>query len=156
MRDREWLLTLDLDWDSFLAGTPSPRREPIKPRSYQRTAVHDVAVGLAGQDRGQLVMACGTGKTLVARFLHNTLGCRRTLVLLPSLSLVEQTISERFRVGDFDYLAVCSDETVATHDAGLRREVIAASTPSRSRAKTDTPPPADATEPQATSSPTAP
>ena len=117
VRDREWLLSLALDWNSFLAGKASPRHEPIKARPYQQAAVEAVAAGLAGVDRGQLVMACGTGKTLVARFLHDALGSKRTLVLLPSLSLVEQTISEWFRVGDFDYLAVCSDKTVAEHDA---------------------------------------
>ena len=64
-------------------------------------------------------MACGTGKTLAARFLHYALGSRRTLVLVPSLSLVRQTLREWLSVTPLDYLAVCSDETVAAadHDA---------------------------------------
>ncbi|HYO01541.1 MAG TPA: DEAD/DEAH box helicase family protein [Mycobacterium sp.] len=37
-------------------------------------------------DRGQLIMACGTGKTLTALFIHDEkLAADRTLVLVPSL-----------------------------------------------------------------------
>ena len=62
-------------------------------------------------------MACGTGKTLVARVLHDEMGSRRTLVLVPSLSLLKQTLREWLAAGTFDYLAVCSDETVTPDDA---------------------------------------
>ena len=39
-------------------------------------------------------MACGTGKTLVAFWVMERLKARRTLVLLPSLSLLGQTLRE--------------------------------------------------------------
>ena len=45
----------------LLSGGPG---EPLTPRPHQRAAVDDVAAGLV--DRGQLLMACGTGKTLTA------------------------------------------------------------------------------------------
>jgi predicted helicase len=44
-------------------------------------------------DRGQLIMACGTGKTLTALFIAERLESKRTLVLLPSLSLLKQTLN---------------------------------------------------------------
>ncbi len=39
-------------------------------------------------------MACGTGKTLTALFIHEKLAAERTLVLVPSLSLLAQTLRE--------------------------------------------------------------
>jgi superfamily II DNA or RNA helicase len=67
-------------------------------------------------DRGQLVMACGTGKTLVGAFLTERMAAKRVLVLVPSLSLLGQTLREWATAIDFDYLAVCSDDTVAKDD----------------------------------------
>jgi len=63
--------------------------------------------------------ACGTGKTLAALFITEKLAAERTLVLVPSLSLLAQTLREwtaNTRLG-FDFLPVCSDETVADPDA---------------------------------------
>ena len=39
-------------------------------------------------------MACGTGKTLAAMWIAEQLAAERTLVLLPSLSLLAQTLRE--------------------------------------------------------------
>jgi len=59
-------------------------------------------------------MACGTGKTLTALFIAERLEAKRTLVLVPSLSLLAQTLREwtANTSEDFDCLAVCSDDTV--------------------------------------------
>lgn len=121
---RSDLAAFEIRWPRSIDRLAPPRAKPKKPRPHQRRAIKDVVVGLAVRDRGQLVMACGTGKTLAARFLHDELGSKRTLVLVPSLSLVKQTIREWFTVGDFDYLAVCSDDTVAPQD----RDAVVSST----------------------------
>jgi superfamily II DNA or RNA helicase len=95
-----------------------PRRETRKrPLPHQEQAVAAVARGFEMTDRGQLVMACGTGKTLTACFLTERLSARRVLVLVPSLSLLAQTLREWGHAATFEYLAVCSDETVAVDDA---------------------------------------
>jgi Type III restriction enzyme, res subunit len=39
-----------------------------------------------------MIMACGTGKTLTALFIKEKLAAQRTLVLVPSLSLLAQTL----------------------------------------------------------------
>ena len=57
------------------------------------------------------------GQDLVARFLHDEMASRRTLVLVPSLSLLKQSLREWLSVGGFDFLAVCSDDTVTPDDA---------------------------------------
>jgi superfamily II DNA or RNA helicase len=66
-------------------------------------------------------MACGTGKTLVALWAAEALTPKRVLVLLPSLTLLQQTLDEWSRHNnwgkDFTYLCVCSDPTVAARDA---------------------------------------
>ena len=64
-------------------------------------------------------MACGTGKTLTALFITERLAAERTLVLVPSLSLLAQTLREwtANTKAEFDFLPVCSDETVAEPDA---------------------------------------
>jgi superfamily II DNA or RNA helicase len=69
----------------------------------------------SGIDRGQLLMACGTGKTLVGQRIAEKLRSDRTLVVVPSLSLLEQT--HRSWKADatrrFDAFCFCSDPTVA-------------------------------------------
>ena len=63
-------------------------------------------------------MACGTGKTLVALWLSEAMEAQRTLILVPSLSLLAQTLRE-WRANatrPFEALPVCSDETVRGED----------------------------------------
>ena len=94
---------------------PAKERNPATPRPHQAEAIRDVLKGFTTSDRGQLVMACGTGKTLTGLFITEELKAQRTLVLLPSLSLLKQTLNE-WRANcatDFVSLPVCSDDTVS-------------------------------------------
>jgi predicted helicase len=90
------------------------RKEPPKPRPHQLEAIATVAENLQNAERGQLIMACGTGKTFTTLWIKEELASKRTLVLLPSLSLLSQTLREwTFAATQpFDVLCVCSDETV--------------------------------------------
>jgi superfamily II DNA or RNA helicase len=92
--------------------------ERKSPRPDQQEAIDKVLGGFADADRGQLIMACGTGKTLVSLWITESLGATRTLVLVPSLSLLKQTIREWLlnAAHDFEFLPVCSDDTVREHD----------------------------------------
>ena len=91
-----------------------PKTKPKRPYPHQQIALRAVPTQLKTHDRGQLILACGTGKTLTALWLHERLPSSRTLVLVPSLSLLGQTLQEW--VGNaklpFDTLPVCSDDTV--------------------------------------------
>ena len=59
------LLTSEVDWRTNpFDMRPSPPPKPAKPRDHQREAIRDVVKGFKSTDRGQLIMACGTGKTL--------------------------------------------------------------------------------------------
>ena len=109
----------EVDWPASPSDLrPRPLR-PKRPRPHQRQAMNAVVKGFDGADRGQLIMACGTGKTLAALFINEKLAAERTLVLVPSLSLLAQTLREwtANTTAGFDFLPVCSDETVAEPDA---------------------------------------
>ncbi len=114
---RSDLEMLDVPWPDKPGDLRPARIKPKRPRPHQRRAVRDIIAGFESGDRGQVVMACGTGKTLVARVLHDRMGSRRTLVVVPSLSLLKQSLREWLAAGTFNYLAVCSDETVTPDDA---------------------------------------
>jgi len=90
------------------------RKERPSPRIHQLKAIDDVELAFKGADRGQLIMACGTGKTFTTFWIKERLDAHTTLVLLPSLSLLSQTLREWTFASHtpFHALCVCSDETV--------------------------------------------
>jgi predicted helicase len=91
------------------------RRKPLpEPRVYQIEAIENVISGFQKASRGQLVMACGTGKTFVCLWVKERMKVKRTLVLVPSLGLLSQILNDwTFAARDmFDALCVCSDQTV--------------------------------------------
>ncbi len=111
-----------LDWpgspDKLRASRPP---KPATPHDYQRDAIREVVKGFKTTDRGQLIMACGTGKTLTSLFIKEKLGAQRVLVLVPSLSLLKQTLRVWIvnRRTDFDILPVCSDATVSRDEDAI-------------------------------------
>jgi superfamily II DNA or RNA helicase len=113
-----------VDWPespSELRGKPLPPKQPGGRWAYQGEAMKAVLEGFQISDRGQLIMACGTGKTLVSLFIAEQLSSRRTLFLVPSLALLAQTLREwsaNTKEG-FDFLAVCSDQSVNDDDAAM-------------------------------------
>lgn len=101
------------------------RCEPIKverpqPRSYQVEALAKISAAIEVSDRAHVVMACGTGKTLVALWSVESINPKTVLVLVPSLTLLQQTLGEWSKHTSwgkkFSYLCVCSDPTVARQD----------------------------------------
>ena len=113
------LAAAEVDWPASPSELRARRLPPKTPRRHQRQAINAVVKGFDSHDRGQMIMACGTGKTLAALFINEKLAAERTLVLVPSLSLLGQTLREwtaNTTLG-FDFLPVCSDETVAEPDA---------------------------------------
>lgn len=86
-------------------------RQPHQPRPHQQAAIDDVCAKIEG--RGQLLMACGTGKTLTGQRITEALESKTTLVLLPSLLLLSKTVADWVseKEKDFIYLPVCSDKS---------------------------------------------
>ena len=86
------------------------------PQPHQKEAVEKITAELQQASRTTAVMACGTGKTLVALWVAEAQKPKTVLVLVPSLALLSQTLPEwckQSRWGDrFRYLCVCSDASV--------------------------------------------
>ncbi|TXT23888.1 MAG: type III restriction protein res subunit [Gallionellaceae bacterium] len=86
------------------------------PNPHQQEALAAIANGLEENDRSTVVMACGTGKSLVALWAAEQHDCKTLLVLVPSLALVRQLLHEWLRETAwkrFTFMCVCSDPTVA-------------------------------------------
>jgi superfamily II DNA or RNA helicase len=115
---RSQLELAQVQWPSSLDSLRPRRPKPKKPFPHVREAIKATVNGFDGAERGQLIMACGTGKTLVGLWSSERLKSARTLVLVPSLSLLAQTLREwtANATQPFDYLAVCSDDTVVGED----------------------------------------
>lgn len=111
-----------VDWSKWDAKQNTLARKPRKtPRPHQRDAIEAVLAGFEKHDRGKLIMACGTGKTYTGlRVAERLTGAGGTvLVLLPSISLLSQTLKEWAADATVPLLpfAVCSDAK-----AGRRRK----------------------------------
>ncbi len=111
--------------DSTILWEDFPRLHVRKPKSlypHQQKALDDVLAGLKKADRGKLIMACGTGKTLTSlRIAEGHAGAgRAVLYLVPSISLIHQTMSEWSENARLEhhYAVVCSDRTVGGDEDG--------------------------------------
>src|SRR3989344_6091515 len=106
------LLDDELQWPEHLGERPKPKPKK-SPRPHQNEAIRDALRGFKTSKRGKLILACGTGKTLTSLWIHEQLGSKRTLFLVPSLSLINQTLLEwsANAKNDFDRIVVCSDDT---------------------------------------------
>ena len=96
------------------------QRETFEPRLHQQAAIDKAIEGFKTHDRGKLIMACGTGKTFTAlrlaeRVAEDNGGKARILFLVPSISLLSQTLKEWTAQGRLDMraFAVCSDSKVS-------------------------------------------
>ena len=106
-----------LEYPANLSELPQAKRKPRpQPREHQQEARAAAVQGLQTADRGQIIMACGTGKTYVTLWIKEALNAQRTLVLVPSLGLLSQLLREwTFAAATpFEVLCVCSDQTVGS------------------------------------------
>ena len=99
-----------IDWSRF---PKLSTKEPKALRSHQVRAVKDVLDGFKKHNRGKMIMACGTGKTLASLHIAEKQAGRGKMILylVPSISLILQSMrewSENSNIRHY-YLAVCSD-----------------------------------------------
>jgi predicted helicase len=116
--------------EAWLRAKPIPVVRAKPDPNYQVQALSDIKATFAKHDRATVVMACGTGKTLVALWATEQESPNTVLVLVPSLILLQQTLlewSQHTNWGrSFSYLCVCSDPTVGLKDDSInldKREV---------------------------------
>ncbi|MBR1645699.1 MAG: DEAD/DEAH box helicase [Selenomonadaceae bacterium] len=120
--DMERLRKEQIDWEKLDAGlSGKAARLPRELRDYQRKAVNNAREYFLteGNTRGQLIMACGTGKTFTAlKIAENLAPNGKILFLVPSISLLSQTLDEWAANSELPIKAVCvcSDTTAAKVD----------------------------------------
>ena len=116
----------DLENSQIEWGKYQPQSVPVlkvkkELRPHQQQALEAALSGLQTADRGKLIMACGTGKTFTSLKIAEALAGpgKRVLFLVPSLSLLSQTLTEwtQESATPLHSFAVCSDS-----DVGKKRQ----------------------------------
>jgi superfamily II DNA or RNA helicase len=110
-----------LEMEAWLKRRPVRHHRASPDPAFQTQALADIKTTLKSHDRATVVMACGTGKTLVSLWAVEQAKAKTVLVVVPTLLLLKQTLEEWSKhtnlQGGFSYLCVCSDKTV-----GLRND----------------------------------
>lgn len=115
-----------IDWSQFSLSNIKDIRLKKKHdvREHQREAIEAVIEGFTTEDRGKLIMACGTGKTftalrLVEKFVPEN---GKILFLAPSISLIAQSLREWTAQASspIHAFAVCSDTKVGKDHEDLK------------------------------------
>ncbi|PFX11938.1 putative helicase, partial [Stylophora pistillata] len=105
-----------INWSEYLTKKSIEHKPKKELRPHQKEALSNVKKGLQTADRGKLIMACGTGKTFTSLKIAEDIASfgGRVLYLVPSLSLMSQTIREWYNESSIDILsyAVCSDSDI--------------------------------------------
>ena len=132
------LVTSPVDWaelESTAHGGKAVRSlAPRKPFEHQEEAIAAAHAHFAANDRGKLIMACGTGKTYTSlKIAEQEVGANGlVLFLVPSIALMGQTLNEwtANAAKPIRPMCVCSDAEVskrqkANDDGGFTVEDLA-------------------------------
>jgi len=105
-----------IDWAKYQPSKPPALKPKKQLRPHQTSAKTKVGLGFQNENRGKLIMACGTGKTFTSlKIAEETAGKNKhVLFLVPSLNLLSQTLAEWTQESDIPLhsYAVCSDAEV--------------------------------------------
>jgi predicted helicase len=108
-----------VDWDKLLQGmygeqSRKPRKTPFE---HQEKAIANSLEYFKHNDRGKLIMACGTGKTFTSLKIaeQQTNGRGLVLFLVPSIALLGQTLDEwtNEAAQPINAICICSDAEVS-------------------------------------------
>ncbi|MDD6087700.1 MAG: DEAD/DEAH box helicase family protein [Desulfovibrionaceae bacterium] len=105
-------LESSVDWDALLQARPHGK--PIKtPLPHQKEAIEKAHRYFSEHDRGKLIMACGCGKTYTSLAIieQETQGRGCVLFLVPSISLLNQTLNAWMSdtAVEMNAICICSD-----------------------------------------------
>ena len=114
----------EIDYTDWIEGRSVASRTFKEPRPHQREAINDCLEKFRAYDRGQMIMACGTGKTVTSLRLAEeylqSIGKSggRVLFLAPSIALVGQSMREWANQSKLPMVCavVCSDAKASSVD----------------------------------------
>ena len=105
------LETSPVDWDKLEEGLSgsNARAEGKQPMEHQLRAISAAVSHYKENDRGKLIMACGTGKTYTSLKIAETMleGKGLVLFLVPSISLLGQALNAWYGDASETIKAVC-------------------------------------------------
>ncbi|MDC3370780.1 DEAD/DEAH box helicase family protein [Candidatus Pelagibacter ubique] len=118
----EWL-KLDRDGGELFAQIKAKaigkiiKPKKLIPRPHQKEAISKTISYFKSEERGKMIMPCGTGKSLTAFWIAEKMKPKSILIAVPSLALLQQTLkvwTREFLLNNIepDWLCVCSDDTV--------------------------------------------
>ena len=115
-----------VDWEKLKTGIygKDAKLSGKKPRKHQLEAMSKAYVHFManGNDRGKLIMACGTGKTYTSLKIMETMTGKDAFVLflVPSIALLGQTLNAWMadKSHDMRAVCVCSDAKVTRQTGG--------------------------------------
>ena len=95
----------------------TPKITPLKPYPHQKTAIKNALAHFSKEKRGKLIHPCGTGKSLIGYWIAEALAKKTTLVAVPSLYLVRQTLADWTKESlakniEIDWIVVCSEKKI--------------------------------------------
>ena len=97
--------------------------DPFVPRPHQKKALKESKKYFISEDhsRGKLIFPCGAGKSLTGFWMTQELKSKSTIIAVPSLSLVKQTLEVYLREivaknKRIKWLCICSDEAIGKND----------------------------------------
>ena len=128
---RSMLASSRINWSVYLNTGKVVQQKKRTPRKYQEEAIQRVIEGFKTNDRGKLIMACGTGKTFTSMKIAEKMEGNDGFVmfLVPSLALLSQTLTDWKRqcAVPIHAFAVCSDATTGKADLKNVDEITSAS-----------------------------
>jgi superfamily II DNA or RNA helicase len=120
------LLASSVPWPTRVAELGAGAMPSLAPKPHQLEAIDAIERWAdTGADRGQVIMACGTGKTLVSIWAADRLQADRVLVLVPTLPLLRQTATRWCENAQRSrrLLRICSDRARGDDDMAAGDEL---------------------------------
>lgn len=112
---------LDASFFGSIGNRAFKELDPYRPLKHQEKAIQDAKSYFLknGNTRGKLIFPCGSGKSLTGFWFTQHLNAQTTLIAVPSLALIKQTLEVYFREIvaqnlDVKWLCVCSDSDVGS------------------------------------------
>ena len=117
-----------LDQDFFdnarkILQNKKPKEKPFVPKPHQKNAIKLAHKHFIKENnsRGKLIFPCGSGKSLTGFWMMEKLDAKSTVVAVPSLSLVKQTLEVYLKQvvaknKNVKWLCICSDEGIGKSD----------------------------------------
>ena len=104
-----------IDWLEYLENKKVILSKKRPPLDHQIQAIEEAKKYYSSNDRGKMIMACGTGKTYTSLKIAETIANKKfVLYMVPSLALMSQSIREWKNDCEEEFIAfsACSDKKV--------------------------------------------